>query len=44
MEGANVFGASRKTAKLGAGAKGLIEVDPSEQEGRLGASTATRGS
>lgn len=32
LEGANVFGASRKTAKLGAGVRGLLDVDPGEQE------------
>ncbi len=32
FEGANVFGASRETAKLGAGARGLIEVDPGQTQ------------
>jgi uncharacterized protein YjbI with pentapeptide repeats len=33
LNGVNVFGASRKTAKLGAGVKGLVEIDPGDEDG-----------
>jgi uncharacterized protein YjbI with pentapeptide repeats len=32
LTGVNVFGASRKTAKIGAGGRGLVEVDPGPEE------------
>jgi uncharacterized protein YjbI with pentapeptide repeats len=34
LDGANVFGATRATAKVGAGAKGLVEIDPAASSGR----------